>query len=134
MNRPALVRLSLTADARGELCFGEWGRELPFEPKRFFSIRAVPPTATRGDHAHRRQQQLLVCLEGACTLRVDDGESQQSFRLDSPAVAVHAPPLTWCTLTDFAPGSVLLVLASDRYDADEYIRDYQEFLRLTRSR
>ena len=134
MNHAALVRLSLTADARGELCFGEWGRELPFEPKRFFAIRGVPPGATRGDHAHRRQHQLLVCLEGACTLQVDDGESRQRFRLDSPTIAVHAPPLTWCLLMDFEPGSVVLVLASDRYDAEEYLRDYDEFVRLARTR
>ena len=124
------VQLPLFTDARGSLSFAETGAHVPFVPQRYFAISGVQAGATRGDHAHRALHQFLVCLQGACTLRLSDGHATDTLSLASPALGVHARPMTWCTLTDFTPDAVVLVLASDLYDAADYIHDRDEFLRL----
>lgn len=128
-----LRHLPLNTDARGALSFGEVGGQLPFLPRRYFAITGIPAGAVRGDHAHRECHQFLVCLRGACLLHVDDGTVRDEVLLDSPGLGVHAPPLTWCTLHLQMPGTVMLVLASDPYQANDYIHDYDEFLRMVQS-
>jgi UDP-2-acetamido-3-amino-2,3-dideoxy-glucuronate N-acetyltransferase len=84
----------------------------------------------RGEHAHRTLHQFLVCLKGECALVVDDGTRREELLLDSPAIGVHVEPLVWGIQYRFSSDALLLVLASDVYDPQDYIRDYDEFERV----
>lgn len=125
---PRLHKLSQVLDMRGALAFGEVGAHLPFAPKRFFVIYDVPSTEVRGEHAHRELHQFLVCIRGSCSVMLDDGRSREELVLNSPSYGLHIPPLVWGVQYQYSADAVLLVLASDVYVADDYIRDYQEFL------
>ncbi len=128
-----LHRLPSSADMRGQLAFAEIGKQIPFEVKRFFVVYGVASKETRGEHAHRKLHQFLICVHGQCSLMADDGENRQEFFLDSPTVGVHLPPLVWAVQYKHTLDAVLLVLASDYYDANDYIRDYSEFQRVLQS-
>lgn len=125
-----LHRLPVITDLRGNLSAGEIGKELPFEPKRYFVVFDVSSREVRGEHAHRSLHQFFVCLKGDCALVVDDGQQRQELLLDSPASGVHVEPLVWGIQYKFSSDALLLVLASDKYDPADYIRDYDEFERL----
>ena len=116
-------------DLRGSLVAGEVGRGLPFVPQRYFMVFDVPGAHVRGEHAHRRCHQFLICVHGAVHVVADDGRHREEIVLDHRCRGVHLPPMVWGIQYRYAPGSALLVLASDPYDADDYIRDYDQFLR-----
>jgi acetyltransferase-like isoleucine patch superfamily enzyme len=120
--------LPLIQDLRGNLTVGEFPSDLPFVPQRYFLVHDVPSSETRGAHAHRRCAQFLVCVTGACSVLVDDGAQRMETRLDQPRVALYVPPMVWAVQYKYTSDAVLLVLASHRYDAADYIRDYDEFL------
>jgi hypothetical protein len=124
----SLHALPKVVDLRGALSFGEIGTHLPFTPERFFAVYDVPGEEVRGEHAHKACHQFLVCLKGACTLVVDDGKHRDEIRLDSPRVGLHIAPMVWGIQYRFSADALLMVLASDRYDADDYIRSYDDFL------
>lgn len=126
-----LIELPTHTDPRGALVFAQDGDHLPFPVRRFFALYEVAPGATRGGHAHRLQHQLLVVFGGAVNITVDDGKSRNAIMLDRPTRALHIPPMLWLELTDFTPGAVCLVLASDLYAEADYIRSRDEFIRLT---
>jgi UDP-2-acetamido-3-amino-2,3-dideoxy-glucuronate N-acetyltransferase len=130
----AIYDLPLIRDMRGSLSFAEYGRLLPFIPKRYFIVFDVPSRDTRGEHAHRTLHQFLVCVKGSCSVIVDDGKYKEEIRLDSPRRGIHVPPMIWCTQHKYSPDAVLLVLASDVYKADDYIRDYGIFLKAIKNR
>jgi UDP-2-acetamido-3-amino-2,3-dideoxy-glucuronate N-acetyltransferase len=123
------VGLKVVTDERGSLSFGEVGNPLPFLPQRYFTVFDVPPGQTRGEHAHRKCHQFLVCVAGACVATLDNGLESTRIELAGPAVGLHVPPLTWVALSEFSPGAVLLVLASDLFSEADYIRQYGEFRR-----
>ncbi len=123
-------RLPKVDDLRGSLIFGEALRHVPFEVKRYFLVFDVTSEHIRGEHAHRRLHQFLVCVAGRCHVVTDDGVSRHEVVLDSPAKGVHIPPMVWATQYKFSRDAVLLVLASDYYDAGDYVRDYHEYLAL----
>lgn len=125
-----VYRLPLVRDLRGSLAVAELGKQLPFEPKRFFVVQDVPSRHVRGEHAHRKLHQFLVCLKGELSLVFDDGSRRQEVRLRGPEIGVHLPPMVWGVQYRFSPDAVLLVLASDVYDPDDYVRDYEEYRRL----
>ena len=125
-----VYRLPVVRDLRGSLAVGELGKQLPFAPKRFFVVHDVPSRHVRGEHAHRKLHQFLVCLKGELSLVVDDGSRRQEVRLRGPEIGVHLPPMVWAVQYRFSPDAVLLVLASDPYDPNDYIRDYDEYRRL----
>jgi len=124
----ALHVLPLFGDLRGELSVGEFEKDVPFAPKRYFLVFGVANTKVRGEHAHRTCHQFLVCTRGACSVLADDGASRQEFRLDHPRLGLHLPPRVWGVQYKFSPDAVLLVFASEPYDPADYIRDYDEFL------
>ena len=126
----AVYRLPKVEDLRGSLSFGEVSRHVPFEVKRYFLVFDVASEHIRGEHAHRTLHQFLVCVAGRCHVVTDDGQRRNEFVLDSQAKGLHIPPMVWATQYKFTRDATLLVLASDYYDAQEYIRDYHEFLRL----
>lgn len=118
------------SDHRGILTVGETPEGLPFPVERFFVVSNVPPGEPRGIHAHRKCHQFLVCVSGSVKAMFDDGTSRKVVILDQPNLGLHMPPLTWGAQYDFSSDAVLLVLASDRYDEDDYIHGYEEFLQL----
>lgn len=129
-----LHRMPSAADMRGLLSYGETGKQVPFEVKRFFIVYGVASQETRGEHAHRKLHQFLICVHGRCNLMADDGENRQEFLLDNPTVGVHLPPLVWAVQYKHTADAVLLVLASDYYDSADYIRDYSEYQQILHSR
>ena len=125
-----LRRLPLVEDLRGYLSFGEVARHIPFEIKRYFLVFRVASQEIRGEHAHRRLHQFLICVHGRCHVVADDGENRQEFVLDSPTLGIHLPPMVWGAQYKYSQDAVLLVFASDVYDSADYIRDYSEFVKL----
>jgi len=125
-----LHRLPQAQDLRGQLTFGEVGREVPFDVKRYFLVFGVSGKEVRGEHAHRTLHQFLVCVHGSCHVVADDGNNRQEFVLDSPALGLHLPPMVWGIQYKYSQDAVLLVLASAPYDPSDYIRDYAEFQKI----
>jgi acetyltransferase-like isoleucine patch superfamily enzyme/dTDP-4-dehydrorhamnose 3,5-epimerase-like enzyme len=121
-------RLKVVKDMRGSLSAGEFPTEAPFLPKRYFFVFDVPSAEVRGEHAHRRCQQFMVCIRGSCAVVADDGIRREEIRLDTPEVGVYVPPMIWATQYRYTRDAILLVFASEPYDAGDYIRDYREFL------
>ena len=117
-------------DARGNLTVGEFGRPLPFLPKRYFITFDIPSEATRGEHAHKECHQYLICIRGRCTVMVDDGLEQEEFVLERPTQGIYVPPMVWAAEYGHSSDSTLMVFASDFYDPEDYIRVYDDFLRL----
>jgi UDP-2-acetamido-3-amino-2,3-dideoxy-glucuronate N-acetyltransferase len=120
-------RTVLVEDLRGNLAAGEVGTHVPFTPKRYFIVFDVPGKDVRGEHAHRRCAQFLVCVRGSVTVVVDDGTNSEEIVLDAPNVGLYLPPLVWAVQYKYSADAMLLVLASDPYDPDDYIRDYDAF-------
>ncbi len=129
-----LRKLVHVSDPRGELLAGEWDRELPFVPQRFFVVHHVPDRRVRGQHAHRQCHQFLVCLAGKVSVLLDDGQARQEVQLDDPRRGLHIPPMLWAVQYRYSEDAVLLVLASHPYDAADYIRDYDGYLKEVRAR
>lgn len=123
-----LVKQRTIVERRGRLTVGQTGDGLPFLPRRYFVISEVPEMDIRGEHAHRRLHQFLVCLAGSVIVDVDDGARRATVVLDSPEAGVHIPPMVWASQHDYTRDAVLLVMASAEYDAADYIRDHAEFL------
>jgi UDP-2-acetamido-3-amino-2,3-dideoxy-glucuronate N-acetyltransferase len=130
----ALVKLPRFEDMRGALTVGEFGRSVPFAVKRYFMVFGVPSAEVRGEHAHRRCEQFLVCAHGSVSVVVDDGERREEFVLDDPCTGVHLPPMVWGTQYRYSADAVLLVFCSELYDPDDYIRDYHAFVNVVRAR
>jgi acetyltransferase-like isoleucine patch superfamily enzyme/dTDP-4-dehydrorhamnose 3,5-epimerase-like enzyme len=123
-----VIDLPHVQDLRGDLVFGEVDRHLPFTPKRVFSVFGVPSPEIRGEHAHRECHQLLICVSGSVAVMVDDGRDRDTVTLDRPNLALHIPPMIWASQYHYSPDATLVVLASDVYDAADYIREYEQFL------
>jgi dTDP-4-dehydrorhamnose 3,5-epimerase-like enzyme len=124
-------RLPTYTDARGSLCVCE-GADLPFEVRRMYCLYDMRRDAVRGAHSHRRLRQLMICVEGAVEVELHDGRSADSFQLGHPADVLHVPPMVWRRITGRAERSVVTVLASEPHDPDDYIYDFDAFLREVR--
>lgn len=122
-------RLPLSEDMRGSLSVVEVGEHLPFVPKRCFWVFDVPTGEVRGEHAHKTLHQYLICVSGSVNVIVDDGVSRAEVVLNNPSKGLHISPGVWASQYKYSKTSVLMVLASDKYDPEDYIRDYAEFLR-----
>ena len=128
MNTFKLIENSLIKDSRGNLSVGEFSRQIPFEPKRYFIVYQVPLHDVRGEHAHKCCHQFLLCLRGTITALADDGLHRQEFVLNHPNTGLYMPPMTWGAQYDYSSDALLLVFASHFYEAKDYIRNYDEFL------
>lgn len=124
----SLHRLKMARDIRGDLSVGEFPRDIPFSPKRYFLVFNVPSEKTRGEHAHHQCHQFLICVKGSCAVVADDGKSRREVLLDSPEKGIYLPPMTWGIQYKYSSDAVLLVFASHLYDSEDYIRDYSVFL------
>ena len=121
------------ADMRGSLSVGEFEREIPFVPKRYFLVYDVPTAETRGEHAHRMCHQFLIAVKGSVHVVADDGEHREQFVLDRPNIGLFLPRMTWGIQYKYSENAVLLVFASEYYDSADYIRNYNEFLEQVRA-
>lgn len=133
VNGVILYQLPHFQDSRGLLSVAESGGQIPFEVKRVFLVSGVPGADIRGEHAHLTLRQMLLCVHGSCEVIADDGENRQSFLLDRPSIGVLLPPMVWGVQHRFTPDAVLLVLASEKYDSADYIRNYDEFVKLLKA-
>lgn len=129
-----LIEMPSFADLRGSLSVAEVGAQLPFVPKRIFFVHEVPTAEVRGEHAHRSTEQVLICVQGSVSVVVDDGHGRAEFQLATLDRALHIPPKVWAIQYAYSRDAVLLVLASEEYDSEEYIRDYDEFRQITAER
>lgn len=118
-------------DERGHLVIVEGMHDVPFDIKRIFYIYGSESTVIRGKHANRRSQFVLINVAGRSKIRVLDGKGNEAvFSLNRPHTGIYLPPMIWKEMYDFSEDSVLLCLSSEHYDTEEYIRDYEEFVRI----
>lgn len=116
-------------DTRGHLVIVEGMEDIPFDIKRIFYIYGSDPDVVRGQHANRKSEFLLINVAGTCKVRVRDGRGNEAvFSLNRPHTGIYLPRMLWKEMYDFSGDSVLLCLSSEHYDAEEYIRDYDEFV------
>jgi UDP-2-acetamido-3-amino-2,3-dideoxy-glucuronate N-acetyltransferase len=128
-----VFELPLMKDSRGSLTFAQHNQTLPFLPQRYFIVFDVGEGETRGGHAHRIVEQLLICVKGSCRVLLDDGDTRDEVLLDRPELAIYIPPRVWATQEEFSRDAVLTVLASGLYDPAEYLKDYDEFVTVARA-
>ena len=112
---------------KGDISVVENGKEVPFDVKRIYYLYDVPGGADRGGHAHKALYQLIIAASGSFTVTLDDGTNKKAFTLNRPYQGLLIKPGIWRTLNDFSSGAVCVVLASEVYDASDYIRDYNDF-------
>ena len=116
-------------DERGKLVVIEGNQSIPFDIQRVFYIYGSDSTVIRGKHANRRSEFVLINVAGTSKVRITNGREEFIVSLDKPMMGVYIPKMVWKDMYDFSPDSVLLVLASTHYDGNEYIRDYEEYLK-----
>jgi dTDP-4-dehydrorhamnose 3,5-epimerase-like enzyme len=115
-------------DASGNLVVIEGKKEIPFDIKRIFYIYGADPSAVRGQHANRNSEFVLININGSSKVRVKDGKgNEEVFILDRPYIGLYIPKMLWKDMYNFSHDAILLVLASEYYDAGEYIRNYEDF-------
>lgn len=129
MNKVRLLDFQQHGDARGHLVVAESGQEIPFEIKRVFYMYGSDSDVVRGQHANRKTEFVMINVAGTSKVKVKDGEGNEAvYYLDRPHMGIYLPTMVWKEMYDFSDDSVLLVLASEHYNPDEYIRNYDEFI------
>ena len=123
-----IIELQKVTDPRGNLTVAEGITQIPFEIARAYWVYDVPGGESRGGHAHKRLKQLVVATSGSFTVTLDNGREQKKYLLNHPWQGLLIDTGIWRTLDDFSSGAVCLVLASEPFDEDDYIRKYEEFL------
>ncbi len=126
-----LIEFQKRFDDRGSLSFVEGGIDIPFEIKRIYYLYNLNDVH-RGFHAHKNLNQVAICVNGSCTFVLDDGKTRQEVKLSKPNEGLFIDKMIWREMKDFSSDAVLLVLASEHYDESDYIRNYDEFLKLCR--
>lgn len=121
-------------DDRGQLVAIEEEQDLPFDVRRVYYIYDTLPGVRRGFHAHRNLQQILICVAGSCKIHLDDGTDTAEVVLDDPTKGLYISNDMWREMYDFSEGAVLLVLADQHYDEKDYIRNYDAFIEMIRSK
>lgn len=126
-------KLPRHSDIRGDLTVGIFGTDIPFIPARYFTVFSVPSSEVRGEHAHYKCKQFLVCIHGSLILLADDGLRKKEYVMNNPEIGVYLPPLIWGTQFNYSMDAVLLVFASLAYDSADYIRNYNDFIKTVKS-
>jgi hypothetical protein len=125
---PGLVDLPTVPSDFGDLVFIQADRALRFAIRRVYYIHDIPAQAVRGGHAHKACHELIVAVTGAMTVELETQDGDRSIsRLDHPAIGLYVPPLYWRVIRDYTAGAICLVLASENYDPNEYLRDHEAF-------
>lgn len=129
MDKARLIKLPKISDPRGNLSVIEELKEIPFKIERTYWIYDVPGGESRGGHAYKENQEFIVALSGSFDVVLDDGIEKKTFSLNRSYNGLYVPKGIWREMTNFSTNSLALVLSSTKYDANDYIRDYGEFLK-----
>ncbi len=123
-----LIPLPKISNPKGNLTFIEGQQHVPFAIQRVYYLYDVPGGAERGGHAHKDLQQLIIAASGSFDITLDDGRKKHTWHMNRPYIGLYVPTMIWREITNFSSGSVLMVLASNRYDEADYYRNYTDFL------
>ncbi len=135
MNKVKMLEFAEHGDERGRLVIAESGVDIPFDIKRVFYIYGTQSNISRGRHANKKTEFVLINVVGTSKVKVRDGEGNEAiFCLDRPHIGIYLPAMVWKEMYDFSEDSVLLVLCSEHYNDSEYIRDYDDFVKLIKER
>lgn len=129
-----IIELMRNTHRNGALSVIENNEDIPFTTKRVYYLYDIPGDAERGGHAHCDNQSLIIAVSGCFTVTLNDGKATKSFILNRPYKALYVPAGLWREINEFSSGSVCLVLTSERYSEDDYVRDYDKFLHLTEAK
>lgn len=130
INNVIIIELPKFLDARGNLSFAEQNNQIPFEINRTYWIYDVPGGESRGGHAYRKNEEVIIALSGAFDVVVDDGEQQKRFNLNRSYYGLYIPKGLWRTMENFSTNALALELGSEHYDKSDYVRDYEQFKKL----
>ena len=128
--RSRLFDLPKISDPRGNLTFLETNRHVPFDIKRIYYLYDVPGGESRGGHAHRKVEEFIIAASGSFNVVLNDGSSEERFHLSRPYIGLYVANMVWRKLDSFSSGSVCLAVASELFEEEEYIRDFDEFMML----
>jgi dTDP-4-dehydrorhamnose 3,5-epimerase-like enzyme len=123
-----IIELPKISDPRGNLSFIEGEQHIPFNIKRVYYLYDVPGGSDRGSHAHKNLHQFIVAMSGSFDVVLDDGQKKNRFHLNRSYYGLYVCPMMWRDLDNFSSGAVCMVLASERYSSEDYIRDYDQFI------
>ncbi len=124
-----IIQIPVCIDERGDISFLELGKEIDFPINRVYYISKVPKNSTRGHHAHKKLKQLMIAINGSFDVIMHDGKNEQRFHLNSSTQALYIPSGNYRILENFSDDAICLVCASEIYDADDYIFDFEDFIR-----
>jgi dTDP-4-dehydrorhamnose 3,5-epimerase-like enzyme len=124
----AIYHEPIISDPRGSIAVREVGSGLPFTPQRCFITFNVPGQQVRGAHAHLSCHLLLVCLRGSLYCYIDDGRQNREIKLNSPEMGLYIAPMVWAKQYNYSPDAILQVFASEPYDSEDFLTDYEQFL------
>lgn len=127
MNEPQLIQLPKILDRRGNLSVIEENNHIPFKIERTFWIYDVPGDSQRGGHAYKESKEFIVALSGSFDVILDNGKERKTYHLNRSYYGLYVPKMVWREMNNFSTNSLALVLSSTKYDAEDYIRDYEEF-------
>lgn len=127
LNRPYLINFPKISDDRGNLTFIQHPDHIPFKIKRAYWVYDIPSGQTRGGHAFKTQEEVIICLSGSVEVYTSNGEIEESYTLNRPFTALFIPKMTWRQLRNFSTNSVVLILNSDYYNQNDYIHAYDSF-------
>jgi oxalate decarboxylase/phosphoglucose isomerase-like protein (cupin superfamily) len=130
---PKILKLPKIEDRRGNLTFIESNRHIPFDIKRVYWIYDVPGGEIRGSHAYKTHEELIIALSGSFDVILHDGEKEMKYSLNRSYYGLYVPNLYWRRLENFSTNSLCLILANDFYSKDDYIRDFEEFMRVVKN-
>lgn len=125
----ALIDLPKIQNRAGNITAIENNLDIPFEVKRIFYLYDIPGGESRGAHAHKQCKQFLVAASGSFEVQLDDGIEKKTVMLNQPYKGLYVPPGIWASEINFSSGAICLVMTSDKFDEDDYIRDYKDFLK-----
>lgn len=134
INLCKIIDLPKITDPRGNLTFIEGYNHVPFDIQRVYYLYDVPGGAERGGHAHKALHQLIIAMSGSFDVILDDGKDKKRIHLNRSYHGLYVCPMMWRELDNFSSGSVLMVLASNKYDEDDYYRNYAEFMQVVRAK
>ena len=128
LDKAEIIDLPKICDPRGNLSFIEGNNHIPFKIERAYWIYDVPGGKTRSGHAFRTQEEFIVALSGSFDIILDDGKgNEETFHMARSYYGLHIPPMTWRKIVNFSTNSVAMVLSSTKYDANDYIEDFEQF-------
>lgn len=133
-NKPRIIDIPKITDPRGNLSFIQHPDICPFPIRRVFYLYDVPADSERGGHAHHNGEELIIAISGAFDVVLSNGSETQRWHLDRPYRALYVPTYWWRTIDNFSGGAVCMVITSVEYSEDDYMRDYDEFLRIIETR